>query len=294
MAMPIFIAIGLSAVVGTIVAVQARRWPAADPAAAATDAVGAEMRGKRLSRFVRRRLDPATATGLALTVSLLIAVVAGAAVGLLFYLLRTNPRLASIDLSVARWAAEHATTISTAVLKAVTQLGSTIVVVIVGVIVGLGFSLKTRRVAPAVFMLIVLAGNGAIVNLIKVLVGRARPTVSVLTGFTGQSFPSGHSAGAAACWGAVALLVARDWSRSGRAATYGAAAGIAVAVACSRVFLGVHWFSDVIAGLAVGWGWLALCSIAFGGRLLEFGAPVEVAQGEIRSAAQPPRGRVPQ
>ena len=253
------------------------------------------MRGRRLSRFVRRRLDPATATGLALTVSLLIAVVAGAAVGLLFYLLRTNPRLASIDLSVARWAAEHATSISTAFLKAVTQLGSTIVVVIVGVIVGLGISLRTRRVAPALFMLIVLAGNSAIVNLIKVVVGRARPTISVLTGFTtGQSFPSGHSAAAAACWGAVALLVARHWSHSGRAAAYGAAAGIAVAVACSRVFLGVHWLSDVIAGLAVGWGWLALCSIAFGGRLLEFGAPVEVAQGEIRSAAQPPRGRVPQ
>ena len=68
--MLILIAIGLSAVVGTIVAVQARRWPAADPAAAATDAVGAEMRGTRFSRFVRRRLDPATATGLALTVSL--------------------------------------------------------------------------------------------------------------------------------------------------------------------------------------------------------------------------------
>jgi undecaprenyl-diphosphatase len=239
-------------------------------------------------------LDPATATGLALTVSLLIAVVAGAAVGLLFYLLRTNPRLASFDLAVARWAAEHATSISTAFLKAVTQLGSTIVVVVVGVIVGLGISLRTRRVAPALFMLIVLAGNSAIVNLIKVLVGRARPSISVLTGFMGNSFPSGHSAAAAACWGAVALLVARRWSHSGRAAAYGAAAGIAVAVACSRVFLGVHWLSDVIAGLAVGWGWLALCSIAFGGRLLEFGAPVEVAQGEIRSAAQPTRGRVPQ
>jgi undecaprenyl-diphosphatase len=123
------------------------------------------------------------------------------------------------------------------------------------------------------------------VNLIKVIVGRARPTISVLTGFTGQSFPSGHSAAAAACWGAVALLVARRWSRSGRSAAFGTAAAIAVAVACSRVFLGVHWLSDVIAGLAVGWGWLALCSIAFGGRLLEFGAPVEVAKGQLPSAA---------
>jgi membrane-associated phospholipid phosphatase len=51
--------------------------------------------------------------------------------------------------------------------------------------------------------------------------------------------------------------------------------GLAVAVAASRVLLGVHWLSDVIGGLALGWAWFALCAIAFGGRLLRFGAPVE-------------------
>ena len=57
----------------------------------------------------------------------------------------------------------------------------------------------------------------------------------------------------------------------------GLAAGIAVAVAASRVLLDVHWLTDVIAGLALGWAWFAVCAIAFGGRILRFGAAAETA-----------------
>jgi membrane-associated phospholipid phosphatase len=113
---------------------------------------------------------------------------------------------------------------------------------------------------------------------VKWLVDRARPDIDPLAGFAGPSFPSGHSATAAATLAAVALVLGRRRGRLTKAVLAGLAAGLAVAVATSRVLLGVHWFTDVLAGLALGWAWFAICVIAFGGRLLRFGAPVEAAE----------------
>jgi len=94
----------------------------------------------------------------------------------------------------------------------------------------------------------------------------------------GSSFPSGHAGTAAACFAALALVIGLGSSPRTKAVLSGAAVGIAAAVASSRVLLGVHWLTDVMAGLAVGWAWFAICSIAFGGRMLRFGAPIEAAE----------------
>ena len=129
-----------------------------------------------------------------------------------------------------------------------------------------------------VFLVLVIGGQNLIANLVKVLVDRARPDIHPLAALHGASFPSGHSAAAAATYAACALLIGRGRSPRTQAILSGAAVAIAVAVATSRVFLGVHWLTDVLAGLALGWAWFALCAIAFGGRLLRFGAPVEAAE----------------
>ena len=128
------------------------------------------------------------------------------------------------------------------------------------------------------FLTLVVGGQFAMSNGIKFLVERTRPDLSRLTGYAGSSFPSGHATAAAATLAAVALVTTRGRSRETKAIAAAIAAGLAAIVAATRVFLGVHWFTDVVAGLLLGWGWFSLCSIAFGGRLLSFGLPVDAAE----------------
>lgn len=262
------------------------RWPQVDPASprAATRAVGEELGAHpRFAAFIRQRTDAATATGLALTVLLAPALAGVVAAGTLLVMINTGSGFARWDQSAGQWGADHATTTSTTFLRDVSILGGTAFTVAAVVVVGVVQTLRTRRREIVAFLATVIIGVTLVVNVTKAIVDRDRPNIRQLTGFSGPSFPSGHAATAAATFAALALVLGLGCSPRTKWALAGVASGIAAAVASTRVLLGVHWLTDVMAGVAVGWAWFSLCSIAFGGRLLHFGAPVEAAERVART-----------
>ncbi len=261
-------------VVGATVALISRRWPRVDPTSPSVEPVGG-----------RSEADGVTVLGLSAAA---VAVVACTSLfGLLFFLVRTRTGFSTVDLGAARWAARQATPATTTVLRVLTYLGSTIVALPLVVVLGLVEHRRLPNRSIPVFLLLVEGGQLLLANLVKLLVGRARPDIDQLAGVSGLSFPSGHTTTAAATFAALALLLGRRRSPACRVALAGTAAGLTALIACSRVLLGVHWVTDVLAGAALGWGWAAVCSIAFGGRLLRFGAPLEHAPAAAGAQAPP-------
>src|SRR6478609_10948338 len=244
---------------------------------------------RTLRNALHARMDPAASTGLALTVALLVLIAGGVLFGLLAYLVRSNAHLHGIDNGVAKWGNAHGSPFSTDGLNVITQLGGIYLVVALCVALAVGETLVERSVWVIPFVLAVIGGEEVLTLTVKDLAHRVRPAFNPAAASLGPSFPSGHSATAAAFFATAALLLGRWRKRPARAVLAGLAVGVAVAVAASRVLLDVHWLSDVMAGLALGWAWFAVCAIAFGGRILRFGVAAETAARAAKGGATVPQ-----
>ena len=282
--LPLFL---ISLVAGLAAGAVVLRWPSVDPASprvaghAAHKVQDALVEQRGMRQFVAQRTNPKVATGLFLTVALVVTLLGALAIGVLAVLVRGDSAIVSLDQNISQWVNDHETLLTHDVLQAITQLGATELVLVAAVTVAIVEYIRRPSHWIVPLLAVVLIGQSLLTNGIKELLDRVRPALNPAAHLLGPSFPSGHTATAAAFWAAVALLMGRGRGRRIHAALAGGAVAIAVAVACSRVLLDVHWFSDVVAGLALGWAWFALSSIAFGGRLLQFGAPVEAAERAV-------------
>jgi undecaprenyl-diphosphatase len=165
-----------------------------------------------------------------------------------------------VDLNAVRDLAAERSTALTDLARVITWAGSAFVLVPLALIGCLAL-VRVRLRREALALALSLGGAMLLSYLVKLLVARPRPPVEHLQRVTGSSFPSGHATQASAFW--FALVLATPAIGASRAVT-GLAAALALllvlAVAASRVYLGVHYPADVVAGVLLGTSWAAFVS----------------------------------
>jgi len=148
-------------------------------------------------------------------------------------------------------------------VRALTHLGDPIVVTVLAVVAAIWLFLAGRH-RSAVYLLLVRAVAVVLGFTLKEAVRRARPVLAhPVAHANGFSFPSGHALGSAAAYASVALVLPRRVPTAVRVAV---AVVLPLVVATTRVLLGVHFPSDVVAGLVLGWAIALLLAAAWAGR----------------------------
>jgi membrane-associated phospholipid phosphatase len=128
----------------------------------------------------------------------------------------------------------------------------------------------------AIWLVVTVFGGAALGVALKEIVGRARPVLpDPVSTAPGMSFPSGHALGATIGCCLLLLISLRFLPRRSRVAAVIVAALIVGTVALARVVLGVHFVSDVLAGITLGMGWVAVTTWAYVAWRREIGQPIE-------------------
>lgn len=214
--------------------------------------------------FVKARLSPGGYLGLELTLAALVMVAAAWVFGGVAEDVATGDPLTLVDAWLAQWLHARMSPGLTQLMLAVSEVHNTIPVIVYGVLIAC--VLIATRNWPRLIMLVAMLPGGMLLNFaVKQAFQRARPSfVDVASSLATYSFPSGHTMAATVFWGFVAAWVVpnlRQW-RWRVMVVMGACLMVAL-VAFSRIYLGMHYLSDVLASMAEGTAWTALCVIAF-------------------------------
>lgn len=167
-----------------------------------------------------------------------------------------------VDTRVANWLHERATPAWTEFFEAVTALGNVPVLITVTLVAALVLAWR-RQLAELQLLLLVVIGAQVLTLGLKLGFRRERPFFAdPLATESSYSFPSGHATVSLAVYGTLALILARHVRPiSARLAILAAAAALAGLIGFSRLYLGVHFLSDVIAGFSLAVAWITTCML---------------------------------
>lgn len=210
--------------------------------------------------FLQARLSPEGYVGLHVTLGALVLIGAAWLFGGIAEDVITGDPLTVVDADVATWLHARATPSVVRAMQLITLLGSASVVT--GVAAATAFFLvRKRRRFSLLALVLAMAGGMALNVLLKDIFHRGRPSFdNPIVVLTSYSFPSGHTMAATLLYGMLAALVA--WTAESwrwRATAVLVAGLLILLVGFSRMALGLHYLSDVLAAMAAGLAWLSIC-----------------------------------
>lgn len=176
-----------------------------------------------------------------------------------------NGWLTSFDEPLTNWMVDHRSGTLDQIAVAVTDLGSPVATALLGITCGVLISWRARSVVPGLIVIGTVGGAAVACTVVKALVGRdvRRPVSKYFE--TGHSFPSGHVTGTAALFGIAVLVVSVDRTPAVKRLLMLLAVTVTVVVALTRLYLGAHWLTDVVAGAV-----LATLAVTVGGAVFRF------------------------
>ncbi|HTF54233.1 MAG TPA: bifunctional DedA family/phosphatase PAP2 family protein [Pseudonocardia sp.] len=212
------------------------------------------------SQDVEADVGPAPRPHLEIVIRSMVMAVFALVIGELSDNVTDGTGITAIDGPVLNWMLGHRTADLTSAMVIVTDVGGIGVVSAVATAVA-GWLAWRHRWHDSLLVAGTTVGAGLLIGVLKPLVGRSRPpVVDQLVIETNQSYPSGHALAAAAVLGVLTVvLIRRLPGRGPRLLLTVAATAVTAAIGLSRLYLGVHWASDVIAGWLIGAFWLIIC-----------------------------------
>ena len=210
------------------------------------------VRFPRTSRWLLARFDTASPGGLVLTVAAAVAVASAWTFLGITQDVVAHEELARLDPQVLTWVLAHRSGAMDGFFEAATWLGARVVVVPVLLVVGAAVARARRSWRPIASIAVVYGAAVLLHATVALAVHRPRPDRAAwLSHAAGWAYPSGHTTQAVAGWGILALVLSAGARPRHRILLLGSATGVAALVAASRVYLGVHWLSDVLGGITL-------------------------------------------